>query len=477
MHSSHCIVRAGWLLTVVVLAIAGPALAQAPAKPPNIVFVLSDDEDLGIHAFMPKVKALVEDQGAVFENFFVPYALCCPSRASILRGQYPHNTLVLGNLPPEGGFLTFRRLKLEESTIATWLQAAGYRTAFYGKYLNGYTEADAPPAGWDEWHAANNDGYFNVNYKLNANGKVETYGDTPEDYLTDVIAEKAAGHIRRFAAEGRPFFLYVAPFSPHSPYNPAPRHADLFEDVELPHPPSFNEADVSDKPGFLGELPRLRDDQIDEIVAHYQRRLRCLQSVDDLVETLVRTLAETDELDNSYIVYTSDNGFHLGQHRMMEGKDTAYEEDIRVPLAIRGPGVPRGRRVQAMAMSIDLAPTFVAWARTDAPEFVDGRSLVPLLDGPPTTWRQSFLIQRLGLESDERLEPANALAIRTTRYTYIAYNDGEREMYDLEQDPYQMQSIEPAVDKTLIDALATRLTELRACSGQQCRDLEDMPVE
>jgi N-acetylglucosamine-6-sulfatase len=251
----------------------------------------------------------------------------------------------------------------------------------------------------------------------------------------------------------------------------------LFEDAPLPRPPSFNEADVSDKPGFLNELPRLRDDQIDEIVAHHRRRLQCLQSVDDLVETLVRTLAEIGELDNSYIVYTSDNGFHLGQHRMMEGKDTAYEEDIRVPLAIRGPGVPRGRRVQAMALTIDLAPTFAAWAGIDAPDFVDGRSLLPLLDGPLTSWRQSFLIQRLGLESDERMEPANALAIRTAKYTYIAYNDGEREMYDLEQDPYQLQSIEPTADKALIDALATRLTELRACSSQNCRDLEDIPVE
>ena len=164
------------------------------------MFVLSDDEDLDIHAYMPKVKALIEDRGAVFENFFATYPLCCPSRASILRGQYPHNTLVLGNLPPEGGFLTFRRLGLEQSTVATWLQAAGYRTAFYGKYLNGYTETDAPPPGWDEWHA-NNDGYFNVNYKLNENGKIVAYGGAPEDYLTDVIAAKAADHIRRFSAE------------------------------------------------------------------------------------------------------------------------------------------------------------------------------------------------------------------------------------------------------------------------------------
>jgi N-acetylglucosamine-6-sulfatase len=477
MRSTHCIVRAGWLLTAVVLAIAGPALAQAPAKPPNIVFVLSDDEDLGIHAFMPKVKALIEDQGAVFENFFVTYPLCCPSRASILRGQYPHNTLVLGNLPPEGGFLTFRHLGLEASTIATWLQRAGYRTALYGKYLNGYVETDAPPPGWDEWYAANNDGYFNVNYKLNENGKTVAYGGTPEDYLTDVIARKATAHIRRFAAEGRPFFLYVATFAPHSPYNPAPRHEGMFKGAQLPNPPSFNEDDVSDKPGFIQELPRLNEDHIAKITSHYRQRLECLQAVDELVETLVDTLNDTGELDRTYIVYASDNGFHLGEHRMLEGKDTAYEQDIRVPLAIRGPDVPKGERVNAMALNIDLAPTFAAWAGIEPPDFVDGRSLRPLLEDPAAPWRRSFLIQRLGLETDERMKPANAFAIRTQRYTYVAYNNGEREMYDLATDPDQLQSIEPTADQALIDALAVRLIQLRACQGEQCRKLEDLAVE
>ncbi len=469
-----------WLLVAlqVIFADRAPAqTAQPGVKPPNIVFVLSDDEDLGIHAYMPKVKALIEDQGAVFRNFFVTYPLCSPARASFLRGQYPHNTLVLGNLAPQGGFLTFRRLKREESTIATWLQAAGYRTAFYGKYLNGYAETDAPAPGWDEWHAANNDGYYNVNYRLNANGKVETYDDAPEDYLTDVIARKAAAHIRRFAAEGRPFFLYVAPFSPHSPYNPAPRHMTLFQDVPLPRPPSFNEADVSDKPGFIQQLPRLRNDQIDDIQEHHHRRLECLQSIDDLVETIVNALRDTGELDNTYVVYASDNGFHLGQHRMMEGKDTAYEEDIRVPLVMRGPGIPHGQQIHAMALMIDLAPTFAAWAGIEPPDFVDGRSLVPLLKGSDAPWRHSFLIQRLGLESDERMKPANALAIRTTRYTFITYNNGERELYDLDKDPYQLQNIERAADPSLIEALTTRLIELRACRGQECRDLEDLPLE
>ncbi len=472
---------ATWCMLWAVLLTAADAApaqqAQPTARPPNIVFVLSDDEDLGIHASMSKVKALIEDQGAVFASFFTTYPLCCPSRASILRGQYPHNTLVLGNLPPEGGFLTFRRLGLEDSTIATWLQAAGYRTAFYGKYLNGYTETDAPPPGWDEWDAANNDGYFNVNYKLNENGEVVAYGGAPADYLTDVIAGKAVAAIRRFSAENRPFFLYVAPFAPHSPYNPAPRHKGMFENAQLPQSASFNEDDVSDKPGFIQELARLDQDQIAEITTHHRQRLESLQAVDELVATLVATLEATGELARTYLVYASDNGFHLGAHRMLEGKDTAYEEDIRVPLAMRGPGIAKGRTVSGMALNIDLAPTFAAWAGIEPPEFVDGRSLMPLLDDPSVPWRRSFLIQRLGLESDERLEPANALAIRTERYTYIAYNNGEREMYDLRADPDQLQSIEPTADEALIEALAARLTELRSCEGQQCRDLEDLPVQ
>ncbi|HEX6015130.1 MAG TPA: sulfatase, partial [Geminicoccaceae bacterium] len=414
-HARRCAIALR-LLVALPATFADPTLAQQPqpsGEPPNIVLVLSDDEDLGIHPLMPKVKELIEDQGTVFDQFFVPYPLCCPSRASILRGQYPHNTLILGNWVPEGGFLTFRRLKREQSTVATWLQDAGYRTALYGKYLNGYGETDAPPPGWDEWHAGNEDAYDNVNYKLNVNGRVEVHGDAPGDYLTDLIARRAADHIRRFSAEGRPFFLYVAPFSPHSPYNPATRHRDMFKDADLPRPPSFNEEDVSDKPSFIQELPRLRNDEIDEIRAHHRRRLQCLQSVDELVETLVRTLDETGELGSTHVVYTSDNGFHLGLHRMMEGKDTAYEEDIRVPFAVRGPGIPHGRRIGAMGLAIDLAPTFVDWAGAKAPDFVDGRSLAPLLEGATGPWRNSFLIQRQGLESDERLQPASAFALRT----------------------------------------------------------------
>jgi N-acetylglucosamine-6-sulfatase len=162
---------------------------------------------------------------------------------------------------------------------------------------------------------------------------------------------------------------------------------------------------------------------------------------------------------------------------MMEGKDTAYEEDIRVPFAVRGPGVPAGRRVGAMGLGTDLAPTFADWAGVEAPDFVDGRSLAPVLREPTIPWRRSFLVQRQGLESDERLQPASALALRTSRHTYVAYDTTERELYDLAQDPHQLQNIEPAADGALVDALVTRLVELRGCRGRECRELEDLPVE
>jgi N-acetylglucosamine-6-sulfatase len=459
------------------LAANGPASGQDAAEPPNIVFVLTDDEDLLIHPYMPKVKALIEDQGVVFENAFVTYPLCCPSRTSILRGQYPHNTRVLGNLPPQGGFKAFRRLELEHSTIATWLQDAGYRTAFYGKFLNGYTERDAPMRGFDEWHAVNNDGYFNFGYKLNENGEVMSYGHAPEDYLSDVMARKAARHIRRFSAEGRPFFLFLATTTPHSPYVPAPRHKGLFKDAALPRPPSFNEADVGDKPRFIRELPRLTEKEIDEITTIHRARLEGLQAVDEMVETLVRTLEEVGELDQTYVVYASDNGFHLGLHRLKAGKDTAFEEDIRVPLAVRGPGVPKGRRIGAMVLNTDFAPTFAAMAGVTPTDFVDGRSFLPLFENPDQLWRQSFMIRRVGLETDKRLVTANAIAIRTQRHTFVAYEGGERALYDLEHDPHQLVNIVTDTDPALIDRLSTRLTGLNACAAQTCREFEDAPID
>lgn len=442
---------------------------------PNIVFVLSDDEDLGIHGrAMQWVRSLIAERGTVFENAFVTFSLCCPSRASILRGQYPHNTGVLANRAPNGGFVAFRRLGRERSTIATWLHDAGYRTGYYGKYLNGYGSNDAPPPGWDEWHAAAAGGYRQFDYTLNENGTLVDYGSAPEDYMTDVLARKASAHIRRWASEGRPFFLHVAPSAAHSPYVPAPRHAGMFRDAELPRPPSFNEADMSDKPPHWQTLPLLDADDIDDITRSYRRRLASLQAIDEMVATLVDALADAGVLDNTYIVYTSDNGYHLGEHRMKSGKDSAFEEDIRVPLVVRGPGVVEGQRREEMVLNSDLAPTFAALAGVVVPDFVDGRSLTRLLEGDVPPWREAFLIRRIGYQSDLRVRRQSAaIALRTRRHTFVGYDNGEKELYDLVDDPHQLDNILHLADPVMLARLGTRLTRLKVCRANDCRRLED----
>jgi len=458
-----------------VLFSAESAAAVSTEEPPNIVFILSDDEDLRIHEYMPKTKALIENQGVAFDNYFVTYSFCCPSRATALRGQYSHNHRIQGNVLPSGGGHKFRALGHDQSTIATWLQSAGYYTGLFGKYMNEYEpdqETYIPP-GWNDWYAAGHDYY---DYVLNENGRHVAYGHEPEDYLTDVIARHTTAAIRRVAKTGQPFFFYVAPYAPHGPATAAPRHAHLFTDTPYPRPGAFNEADVSDKPSLIRDLPKLTAEQIEWIEDHYRARLRALQGVDDLVESIVGALRETGELDNTYIVYTSDNGWHMGEHRQLYGKTTAYEEDIRVPFVMRGPGVPRGVRLTPLVLNNDLAPTFAAIGGVAPPSFVDGRSFLPLLSDPQQPWRQSFLIQRRQRESFELVGPASFHALRTFDWTYVEYANGERELYDLKADPDQRTNLVSTADSVLVTQLSSRLGELANCAAIYCRMIEDEPV-
>jgi arylsulfatase A-like enzyme len=484
-----------WPVLFVAPAIAlylAPAVAQPVAHPParpNIVLILTDDEDLASHQFMPKTRAVLEKRGTTFDNFFVSYPFCCPSRASILRGQYAHNTQVVGNELPYGGFEKLHQRGLEESTVATWLQAAGYRTALLGKYINRYVpETDGVPPGWSDWYAAGN-AHPSYDYTLNENGRIVAYGREPDDYLNDVLTRKAVELIETSAAARQPFFLYVSTYTPHSPAASPPRHKDLFVDAELPRPPSFNEADVSDKPAVIRNFPPLDEAAIAWLEDEYRRRLRSLQAIDDMVETIVGTLEATGELDRTYVIYTSDNGFHMGEHRLVAGKDTPYEEDLRVPMVIRGPGVPEGARIDAMALNVDLAPTFADIAGIEPPAFVDGRSFLPLLADPAQPWRRSFLIERRQLEEQfiaqaeqqgmtaEQLDPhAYVDGLRTADWSYLEYGSGERELYDVVQDPYQMQNLISEADPTLLANLAERLDALAGCAGPQCRELEDLPL-
>jgi arylsulfatase A-like enzyme len=468
-------------------SVPGDAIADTPRH--NVVLIMTDDEDLAAHAFMPKTKALIEDQGAVFANYFISYPWCCPSRASILRGQYAHNTNVVGNEPPWGGYETFHGLGLEQSTIATWLQAAGYRTAMIGKYLNRYMpENDGVPPGWDDWYVGGN-AHASYDYVLNENGRTVRYGSRPEDYLNDVLTGKAAEVIRTSAAAGQPFFIYVLPFNPHSPSVAAPRHYGMFADAELPRPPSFDEADVSDKPAFIRRMPPLDQDQIAYLAYEYRKRIASLQAIDDMVESIVATLRATDQLDDTYVIYSSDNGFHMGQHRLIAGKDTPYDEDIRVPMVMRGPGVPAGTRIEAVVGNIDLAPTIAEIAAAGVPDFVDGRSFLPLLQDPDQAWREAFLIERRrleeqlvrqsrfsGLTPDELDQTAVFNGIRTPDVAYVEYGTGERELYDLRADPYQLDNRIDKADPALLAALEERLSALARCTADECRRLEDLPL-
>jgi len=454
------------IVITALLSLASLTLAQQIR--PNIILIVADDLDNRSVAYMPNLKTLIAEQGTTFSNYFNNVPLCCPSRAAILRGQFAHNTQIQTNQMPDGGFERFRDLGHENSTVATWLQAAGYRTALFGKYLNGYPanrQQTYVPKGWDEWYGTM-DGHF-YNYAINENGKIVSYGNRPEDYETDVLARHATDFIKRNKAT--PFFIYLAPFAPHSPHTPAPRHQNAFPGIVAPRLPSFNESIVNDKPRWVQNLPLLTNNDIATIDLNYRERLQSLQAEDDMIKSLIDTLAAIQELDDTYIFFTSDNGFHLGEHRIANGKNTAYDEAAHLPLIVRGPGVPRGKTVEHFVQNLDYAPTFAEWAGVRAPSFVDGRSFTALLkDNPPpvNTWRQGALIEHWGKETNDRTPTLQAL--RTADYLYVEYQTGERELYDVRNDPYQLRSLHATADPALIGQLAKQLDVLRQCSGGGC---------
>ena len=386
-----------------VLTTASPLIAcgsvEGAPNRPNIVFILTDDMRADNLEHMPKTRERLVQEGTTFSNAFVSYSQCCPSRASILRGQYAHNHQVLSNVAPDGGFEKFYVQGHESSTVATWLQSAGYGTVLMGKYLNGYpnsSDVSYVPPGWDEWYgrleSVNVSGYYD--YYLNENGSVVFHGNSDDDYYTDVLARNAQDYVSRIVPTGQPFFMYIAVGAPHAPQTPARRHKNTFDGEIVPRSPSFDEEDVGDKPGRLSRLSPLTDGEIAEIDETHRDRLRSLQAVDEMVEDLVGDLQEQGVLENTYIVFTSDNGLEQGEHRIKGGKSRPYEESIRVPLVIRGPGVPVGETRSEVTLNTDIAPTFADLAGATAPAFVDGRSLKPLLArDPPATWRDAFLIE------------------------------------------------------------------------------------
>ncbi len=468
---------------------------------PNIVMIMVDDLDLTTTPFwdaMPQTRALVADQGIEFTNAFATDPTCCPARATMLTGRYPHNTGVFDNTSPDGGFPAFVASGAEADTLATRLDAAGYDAALIGKYLNEYS-ADPThlPPGWDEWFALVdgwNDGY---SYRANRNGVIETYGSDPDDYLTDVLATEALAYVdAQESSDDRPFMLWLAPSAPHAPLPPAPRHTiNEFTDDPIPPRPNFGEVDVSDKPTWLRDgVSQITFGIAASMTNDYRDRMGALLAVDEMIAALFARLSANGELSETVVLFISDNGYNLGSHRL-SSKRAPYEESIRVPFLMAGPGIAAGGQTDGFVTHADIAPTVLdlaglPWSDTD------GRSLEPLFDtSPAPSWRTDFLVEYKGtyfpldedldtlaqvqaaIQAGSPMKVPTYRAVRNEQYLYVEWYSTaphEYELYDMVADPYQLDNLVAtpegaALHEPTTTVLQARLEELGSCAAATCR--------
>ena len=536
-HGGHMTrMAAAGLAVAAVLGLAGAAQARPAGSGdddrPNILVVMTDDMAATDVDVMPNVKRLLAKKGTRFTDAIDSFPLCCPARATFITGQYAHNHGVKGNFHPYGWY----GMKNRGNTLPAWLQDAGYRTALIGKWLNGYGARDAHgevPKGFDIWRGLLDvSAYDYFNFVMNANGKLRTWGDADfakglvefaeievipgdfgvadvfaklaevfgpapydywgtekaKDYSPDVTGELTEKLVRREAKRKDPFFIWWSVAAPHREDvsttlmgrpgpdpRPAPRYADEVESLELPQPPSFNEADLSDKPSNMQNAAApLSAEQIEQLRLDYQGRVGSLMAVDDRVKDLVGTLRKTGQLRNTMIVFLSDNGWMQGEHRIDGDKFLPYEESLRVPLIIRGPGVPAGRTVRGQVSNIDFAPTLVDAADAKAGRRMDGVSLLPTIRNPKRRPDRVLEIEALEPLFAGQI-PVNAwdrpyTGVRTDRYTYVVWTEtGEEELYDRKADPFQLQNVasDPAFAEVKAD-LAGKLEKLRDCAGKTC---------
>jgi N-acetylglucosamine-6-sulfatase len=467
MRRTVTLLAAVALALLVVSGVWGSAAGEVKGTTakPNFVFILADDMRKDDLKYMPKTRSALGDKGMTFSSAFVSNALCCPTRATIMRGQYAHNTGVWSNKGSSGGLRAYRGNGNEKDNVATRLDATGYRTGLFGKYLNQYSGTKGKPPGWDKWFAHTHGSRY-YNYKINDDGKIINYGSTSADYETDGIADHAKTFIRTTAKAGVPFFAYVAPRAPHSPATPATRDRHTYDGLKAPRLPSFDEKNVSDKPPWIRKLPRLSDAKKAKIDKRAEKRAETLQALDDLVAGIVSKLGDSGVLSNTYVFFTSDNGWHAGEHRIPKEKWRPYEEAIRVPLLVRGPGVAPHHRAHKLVLDTDYLPTFTALAGVHTPNYVDGRSLQPVLKGNTTDWRSAIL-----LEAAAHFSPAYR-GIRTSDgRKYVEYSSKKRELYHLGPDPHELRdSYDPSNPPA---TLVARLKKLRSCAAASCRAAEN----
>jgi len=557
------VIAAGMLALLCLLATTGLRSSAAAATPerPSFVAIQTDDQTLDqlYAAFgqpklqaMPNTLNLIAKRGETFNRYYVSYPLCCPSRVSLLTGRYAHNNGVKGNIQPNGGYFGFSFRGAYTHNIATWLQGAGYRTIHVGKFLNGYGDepyssgTEVPP-GWSAWHTVlkSDTTHYYYGYMLNNNGVVEgPYGDSgtwePREYTTrddvgcpfaplnglpcyyetDTLTNYAAQELRNTSPE-QPFYLQLDYTAPHGDFRkpagpePAPRHYDWFKGAPLPHNrgQGFDEGNVSDKPSFIREAPYLGLSEIHTYRVYYDKALESLRSIDDGVKLLVDTLGSLHRLRNTYIIFTSDNGFFYGEHRLLGGKFLAYEPSTHLPFLIRGPHIKPGSESGEIVGNIDIAPTILELAGVKPDKSVDGRSMKPFFEDPNLRTLRPYLFESF-VETDD-VNEAGAIAepgdqsrftrqtqsaaanasgtsarpgggasasllappkdyegIRLGPYKYIAWPDGEKELYDLETDPYELNNLVRIPNYFPVrNFLHRELTErLEDCVGSGCRE-------
>jgi N-acetylglucosamine-6-sulfatase len=530
---------AGLAAVVAIALLSSPSAGARPAGAdrdgrPNILVVMTDDMAATDVAVMPHVRHLLAARGTTFADAVDSFPLCCPARATFITGQYAHNHGVGGNFYPYGWY----GMKHRKNILPAWLQKAGYRTALIGKWLNGYGARDAHgevPTGFNIWRGLLDvSAYDYFNFEMNRNGKLKTWGDadfarklvefanvevTPidpsnafatviakrdevfgpapysywgthnrHDYSPDVTGRITQRLVRAQQDSRKPFFIWWAPAAPHREDvattlmgrpgrdpRPAPRYAGESSHFTLPRPPSFNEADFSDKPSNMrNAAPSLTDAQIAQLQLDYEGRDGSLQAVDDHVAKLIHTLRATNQLKDTMIVFVSDNGWLQGEHRIPGDKFLPYEESLRVPFIVRGPGVPAGKVVHGQVSNIDFAPTLVDAAKARAGRTADGVSLLPTIRHRKRPPHRAYEIEALAPLFAGNV-PVNAwdrpyTGVRTNRYTYVVWTEtGEKELYDRRKDPYELNNLadDPAYASVRAH-LAAKLSKLAHCKGAAC---------
>ncbi|XP_019753111.1 N-acetylglucosamine-6-sulfatase [Hippocampus comes] len=474
---------------------------------PNILLILTDDLDVAMGGMTPlnKTKKLIGDAGISFTNAFVASPLCCPSRASILTGKYPHNHHVTNNTL-EGNCSSGAWQKSQEAhTFPALLKnLAGYQTFFAGKYLNqyGHTKAggvEHVPLGWSYWVGLEKNSKY-YNYTLSVNGKAQKHGaDYSKDYLTDVLANMSLNFLQSKSSY-EPFFMMVSTPAPHSPWTAAPQYQDRFNGTKAPRDPNFN-VHGKDKHWLIRQARTpMSNSSVGFLDDAFKKRWRTLLSVDDLVEKIVSSLEARGELDNTYVFFTSDNGYHMGQFSLPLDKRQLYEFDIRVPLLVRGPNIKAGQTSQFLVANVDLGPTILDLAGLDVSKTeMDGSSFRAVLEGKAnsSSWRSDILVEYEG-EGSNVSDPACPLlgpgvsecfpdcvcedsynntyaCVRTVapsaNLQYCEFDDNEVfvEVYNLTADPFQLSNIAKTIDQEVLEKMNHRLMMLQSCAGQACR--------